>query len=1233
MPFTSGNDFNVLQATDSANVGAGAGNDTYVITPSSMTAGQTINVTDAQGVNTIWLIGGVKIASSTIAANAIQLKLDNGATINLFGADTFSYKLGGNPLLDPNGGVSQAFTVFATQTLGAAGIPSGSATVFGSTGVSVNDNGTVGTPTPPPVEAKTMILTTAVDAGTVFTGTAQADTFISGDSGDFSNKTLTAGDALVGGAGVDVLKVLTSVGQNYSGFTSAGIEVLEATADTFAQTFDLSGTTDLTTLRSNNSSAATTFSQVTSLANVELVNLTATAGVSPNVTVAYQAPVVAGTADSVGLMLNNTNGGVVTLGSVTNATAGIETVNLQSTGAASVIGSLNTQMTTLNFSGSQNVQVTGVLAGTVRTIDASTATGGLTVNTNTASPLAFTGGAGNDQVAFAAGTLTIADTVNGGAGTADRIIANQADLTAAATRISNTEIIRVQNTLTGVQGADNAANLKADAFVGATSFELAAGYNNARIDNLSAAQNRVDILNDATATTFTPAGQVLTVGSNLGTLQLEDAGSSATSDTFTIGLGQNRVAALGIPLANANAVVGFVSGSVETVNIVSNGAATNATVFGSTAANSLNLSQGTANINTVNISGVEDLALTTAASNIGTINASTATGALNLAGVTFAATGGATVTTGSGNDVVSGSAGNDTLNMGAGSDTVNGTAGRDTITLGAGADTVNYTALIQSNATNTDTITDFESGVDTINVGGLGATRYVGTQATFALAQGALPAATITGAAAVFQADTNTLWVDIDRNGTLDANDLRVVLSGVSNLAASSVGIQTGNDITLTAANAIANGNAANTANSVSTPSINTPPNVPATTTAFDDTINTTVANLNGSTINGLAGNDTLVITDQVAAALLLGTPAAGGTLNSIENVVLQAGSTANVTIFNGAGVTTTAGAAAIVTLGTGGQTFNGSAGNDQVATAAAPGNDTINGNAGNDQITVQGLANVTVNAGAGNDSVAMAALGVTPLTSVDVLNGGDGTDTLFIIGNSAAPTDLNNVTNFETIVIFGNNVASTYTTVDSLVAAGATLGVGAAGAGAAVTFNGAAETNGAFSFIGSAFVDTFTGGAGADFIFGGGGNDVLVGGAGADTFAFSATGAANGNDSITGFTATDRLDFTAFEATANAPTVATEAAGILAAAEGSVFVISDINGSSDSAAGVAALFAPAGIAADDMVVIIQNGVTGNSNIYYVDNGVAGSAVAAGEVSLVGTLISFNGAVTDAMIV
>lgn len=1038
-----------------------------------------------------------------------------------------------------------------------------------------------------PATGQTFNLTVAAD---VVTGTALADTIIASDGGLLGGTpTLSAGDNLNGGDGIDTLQVSTSAGATYSGFTSAGIEVIDATSDG-AQTFDLSGTTGLTTVKSSNSSADTTFNQVANLVDLEVVNLT---GI-PAVTVSYQAPVVAGTTDSMKVTLNGSNAGAI-------GVAGIETINLQSTGAASVVASIvDPALTTLNFSGNQNVQITGPLT-TTTTINAATATGGLTVTTGTPGALAFTGGAGADQVTFAAGTLTVADTVNGGAGTADRIVANQAELMASAASITNTEVVRVANTLTGVQGADNALNLNStgNAIVGMTSVELAAGYNNARIDNLTASQNRVDILADR-------------AGGNLGTLQIDDSGSSSTADTFTVGLGVTANTTLGIAASNANAVVEFASGSVETVNVISNGAPRPTDTTG----NSLNLSAGTANINTVNISGADDLTLTTAASNIGTINASTVTGNLNLAGVTYG-TAGTTITTGTGNDVVNGSAGNDTINTGAGNDVVNGSAGTDTITLGAGADTVNFTAVNQSNSTATDTITDFASAVDTINIAGLGATVYAGTQSTFALAQGALSAGGVKSA--VFQADANTLWVDVDGNGTLDSNDFRVKMTGVSSLAATSVGLQTGSTTTLAAAGTTNNG------------------------TAFNDTFNTTFTNLNGSTINGLAGTDTLVLTDVPAAAVTLGAGGLGGTLSSIENVTLAQGSTSNVTIFNGAGVTTTANASSIVTLGTGGQTFIGSAGADQVATNAAPGNDTINTNAGDDQITVQGTANVKVDAGTGNDTVAMVALGGTPLTSADTLNGGAGSDALIIVGNSTAGgTDLNNVTGFESLAIIAN-ATSTYTTVDSLVAAGSVLGVGAAASGAALTFNGAAETDGAFFMVGSAFADTLTGGAGADFFFGGVGNDSLTGGAGADTFGFSDTAAANGFDTITDFTASDILDFTKYAANANNLTATISEIGgtILSANTGNVFLVADGDGSMTSGFGsgltnVSQLFANnggAGVTGDNMVVIVQNGGTGNADIYYVDNSLDGSnVVGLGDVTLVGQLTGFNSPIVDANI-
>ncbi|MGB3916414.1 MAG: hypothetical protein WBL07_03165, partial [Thiothrix litoralis] len=100
---------------------------------------------------------------------------------------------------------------------------------------------------------QTFSLTTGSDTGAAFTGTTEADTFNAGEfsSGAASAKTLTAGDNLNGGTGVDTLNVSASNiapnPDNYNGFFLNGIEVLNATSEG-GQVFDLSGTTGLTTV-------------------------------------------------------------------------------------------------------------------------------------------------------------------------------------------------------------------------------------------------------------------------------------------------------------------------------------------------------------------------------------------------------------------------------------------------------------------------------------------------------------------------------------------------------------------------------------------------------------------------------------------------------------------------------------------------------------------------------------------------------------------------------------------------------------------------------------------------------------------------------------------------------------------------------------------------------------------------------------------------------------------------
>lgn len=140
MPFTNGNDINILQSTDTAFVGAGEGNDKYILSATSVRANQTITITDTVGSNTLQLIAGLTIASSKVTANALQLTLNNGAIISLLGADTFTFEVAGNPFAGP--GTMQTFSQFVTTSLGLASVPTGSAISSGATNVSVNTNGT-----------------------------------------------------------------------------------------------------------------------------------------------------------------------------------------------------------------------------------------------------------------------------------------------------------------------------------------------------------------------------------------------------------------------------------------------------------------------------------------------------------------------------------------------------------------------------------------------------------------------------------------------------------------------------------------------------------------------------------------------------------------------------------------------------------------------------------------------------------------------------------------------------------------------------------------------------------------------------------------------------------------------------------------------------------------------------------------------------------------------------------
>jgi VCBS repeat-containing protein len=89
---------------------------------------------------------------------------------------------------------------------------------------------------------------------------------------------------------------------------------------------------------------------------------------------------------------------------------------------------------------------------------------------------------------------------------------------------------------------------------------------------------------------------------------------------------------------------------------------------------------------------------------------------------------------GSGNDTIEGNGGDDTIHGGSCSDTVNGNDGNDIIVGGFGGDQLTgstgddifvYLSAIDSNSTQFDTISDFASGTDKINLAALGALAFL----------------------------------------------------------------------------------------------------------------------------------------------------------------------------------------------------------------------------------------------------------------------------------------------------------------------------------------------------------------------------------------------------------------------------------------------------------------------------------------------------------------------------
>jgi hypothetical protein len=554
-----------------------------------------------------------------------------------------------------------------------------------------------------------------VPVGTTFTLTTALDTFNGSAGNDVfqavvatTNPTLTAADTVNGGGGADTLNI------NVDTALANTIPVASVTGVETINLRNVSGNTQ--TLAAGNFAGATQFNADRSVDAVIVTGLTASTGVgvvgNGSVTNGASTFTYGGTVTT----SNVTISGGTTAGAITLTGGGLTTVNVNSVGASNTIGAVtltgnpvtalnikaDTTLSTGGFVGftgtAAKITVTGAAAAssatgaavalgtienaTVATIDASGLTaGGISATLSTRTDLAVTGGGGNDFITT--GSVLTTGSVAAGGGTGDRLtVADSTHLATAAlgAKYTGFEVLQVQDGVT----------VDLDNIAGITSIRINDAAGSTGVTNVTAAQSaNVTLVGAAAGGTTTIALKGATDVGQIDTLTLNVNDGSATVNTL----------ALGTPVLSG----------IENLKLNLTDNLTIAALTSATATNS------------IVVTGAGALTLTTGA--IGTANmfidASAATGVQTISAAAFT-TNSIKITTGTANDVVTGSGQDDILSVGAGDDTVTGGAGADTITGGTGndtfaigsrADTKGATfAAADTSIANIDKITDFAGG-------------------------------------------------------------------------------------------------------------------------------------------------------------------------------------------------------------------------------------------------------------------------------------------------------------------------------------------------------------------------------------------------------------------------------------------------------------------------------------------------------------------------------------------
>jgi Ca2+-binding RTX toxin-like protein len=697
--------------------------------------------------------------------------------------------------------------------------------------------------------------------------------------------------------------------------------------------------------------------------------------------------------------------------------------------------------------------------------------------------------------------------------------------------------------------------------------------------------NTINVVSSNTDITFNNMQSVGTLGLNTSaadtvTLNFSNASMASAADDLLIDLDGSTATTVALTSAAG------ATNTIETVSIDS----------GSVSNSLADLQTTGVGATTLEVTGDTDLTITAALDNeITTVSASSFTGGLTMT----AGTGGVAVTTGSGADDITGGAGDDIIITGAGADTVTATAGGDdTINTGAGDDEV----TAANNIAASDTVTGGD-GTDTLNFGAnaadLSAAALAGvSEFEIVEVNGAITVTVDTDAVTAAGGSITINETGADANVTVSAAvaaGSSVILGEANAFTLANVD---GNRVTIAdEADNDADGLVSDESTETVTLSTTNTGSI-VTGSASQDTI---VAQSSGTAAHNVSlggGDDEVTAANTIAAddtfvggdgtdTLNFGANAAnitGLTLVSEFEVIEVNGAqtvtvnTANVTAAGGSITINETGADANVTVSAavaaGSSVILGEANAFILADAVAnrvtiedeadndadglvsdestetvtlgTGDNIVTGSASQDTVVLNSGTN-TVNLGGGDDQFNTTDAN---LDGFNVLNGGDGTDTIQMVSDAGADTIVDNDFSFKTsiealtLVNNGNTV-----TIDTKAAAmGLTTVTGGTGADSLtansgftnnLTFDGSANgtytvdvsaTSGTLSYTGSTGVDTLSTGSGAATITGGGGTDVITIGTGAVTYTGGAAvdtivienGDLNAADTLTGATGTD---------------------------------------------------------------------------------------------------------------